>query len=319
MPTETVIRATNLTKNFAEVRAVKGIHLSVRRGEIYGLVGADGAGKTTTLRMLGTLSLPSSGNALVFGMDTVRQADGIKPAIGYMSESFNLYGSLTVRENLDFFAHLRGVPPTLARTRQDELLEFCRLQAFTERPAEYLSGGMQKKLALAVALLHQPELIFLDEPTTGVDPVSRRDFWRIISGFVARGVTVLCATPYMDEAERFNRVALMHEGEIIASDTPQNLKAAEPGELLEIRAEPTGRALSLLERVPATGRPQIFGDAIHLPLDDAAGRLPEISRLFAENQVRLRDARPIPPSLEDVFVARLSHSLSRRRPRLPQP
>jgi drug efflux transport system ATP-binding protein len=309
MEAETVVETTNLTKNFADVAAVKGINLNVRRGEIYGLVGADGAGKTTTLRMLGTLSLPSSGKALIFGRDIVKEADGVKQVIGYMSESFNLYGSLTVRENLDFFARLRGVPPVVAKTRQDELLEFCRLQPFTERLAEHLSGGMQKKLALAVALQHEPELLFLDEPTTGVDPVSRRDFWRIISGFVARGVTVLCATPYMDEAERFNRVALMHQGEIIADDTPQNLKMAEPGELLEIRAEPTGRALSLLKRASAASHPQIFGDTIHLPVDNAANGLADITRLFAENQVRLHDARPIPPSLEDVFVARLSAQL----------
>ena len=224
------IEAMGLQKRYEGVTAVRGLDLAVQRGEIFGLVGADGAGKTTTIQVLCTLSLPSAGEARVLGMDTVKQAGGIKESIGYMSERFNLYPTLSVEENLDFFARMRSLPRDVSGRRKEELLSFCRLEPFRERRAEHLSGGMQKKLALACSLIHEPEVIFLDEPTTGVDPVSRRDFWRIISGFRSRGITILVSTPYLDEAERFNRLALMHQGEIIACDTPQNLKAELAGE-----------------------------------------------------------------------------------------
>ena len=219
-----VIEAKNLEKRYGEVLAVRGLDLSVQRGEIFGLVGPDGAGKTTTIQMLCTLLLPSAGEARILGMDTVKQSREIKKRIGYMSERFTLYPTLTVSENLDFFARLRGMPREVSEPRKKELLRFCRLEQFQGRHAEHLSGGMQKKLALACSLIHQPEVIFLDEPTTGVDPVSRRDFWRIISRFLSQGITVLVSTPYLDEAERFSRVVLIHQGQIIACDTPQNLK-----------------------------------------------------------------------------------------------
>ncbi len=300
------IEAVGLQKRYGAVLAVGGLDLKVEQGEIFGLVGADGAGKTTTIQMLCTLSLPSAGEARVLGMDTVKQAGNIKHKIGYMSERFNLYPTLTVEENLDFFARLRNIPGDVSEQRKKELLSFCRLEPFRKRHAEHLSGGMQKKLALACSLIHEPEVIFLDEPTTGVDPVSRRDFWRIITGFLSKGITILVSTPYLDEAERFNRVALMHQGQIIACDTPQNLKAKLAGELLEIRAQPVRQAITILKQALSFGIPQLFGDTIHIAVNEAQKRSPEIKHLLEQGNITIEDIKPISPSLEDAFVARLA-------------
>ncbi|MFC1989552.1 ATP-binding cassette domain-containing protein [Chloroflexota bacterium] len=300
------IEATGLQKRYDGVTAVRGLDLSVHRGEILGLVGADGAGKTTTIQMLCTLSLPSAGEARVLGMDTVKQAREIKGKIGYMSERFSLYPTLSVEENLDFFARLRNVPRDISEQRKKELLHFCRLEPFRKRRAEHLSGGMQKKLALACSLIHEPEVIFLDEPTTGVDPMSRRDFWSIISGFLLRGVTVLVSTPYLDEAERFNRVAFMHQGQTIACDTPQNLKAGLTGQLLEIKANPVWKAAATLKQAPLSGAPQLFGDTIHIMVNDVERRSLEIKDLLEQKDITIGDIRPITPSLEDVFVSQLA-------------
>ncbi len=301
-----VIEASSLQKKYGNILAVSGLDLKVEHGEIFGLVGADGAGKTTTIRMLCTLSLPSAGQARILGMDTTKQAVNIKKKIGYMSERFNLYPTLTVAENLDFFARLRNIPRNVSEPRKQELLSFCRLEQFQQRPAEHLSGGMQKKLALACSLIHEPEVLFLDEPTTGVDPVSRRDFWRIISGFLSRGITIMVSTPYLDEAERFNRVALMHQGQIIACDTPRNLKAGLAGEVLEIRARPVRQAVTILKRASFSAAPQIFGDTIHITVDEAQKRLPEVKHLLEPEKIVIESVRPIPPTLEDAFVTRLT-------------
>ncbi len=301
-----VIEARGLQKKYDSVLAVSGFDLRVERGEMFGLVGADGAGKTTTIRMLCTLVLPSAGQARVLGMDTVRDAASIKGKIGYVSERFNLYPTLTVEENLTFFAKLRNIPLEVSEERQKELLHFCRLEPFRKRHAEHLSGGMQKKLALACSLIHEPEVIFLDEPTTGVDPVSRRDFWRIIADFLARGITVLVSTPYLDEAERFNRIAFMHQGQIIACDTPQNLKVQLPGELLEIRTRQTSKVVTVLPQAPFVQTAQVFGDTVHVMVDRGEERRAEINRLLKENSVSIIDLRPISPGLEDVFVSRLA-------------
>jgi ABC-2 type transport system ATP-binding protein len=252
--------------------------------------------------MLCTLSLPSAGEARILGMDTVKQAADIKGKIGYMSERFNLYPTLTVEENLDFFARLRNIPRDVSERRKKELLSFCRLELFRKRQAEHLSGGMQKKLALACSLIHEPEVIFLDEPTTGVDPVSRRDFWRVITGFLSRGITVLVSTPYLDEAERFNRVALMHRGKIIACDTPQNLKTELAGEILEIRANPVRETVTTLRQVPFSGVPRLFGDTIHIMVDEAEKRCSEVKNLLEQKNITVEDIRPITPGLEDAFV-----------------
>jgi ABC-2 type transport system ATP-binding protein len=300
------IETIGLRKRYDKVVAVSGLDLKVERGEIFGLVGADGAGKTTTIQMLCTLSLPTAGEARILGMDTVEQAAGIRERIGYMSERFNLYPTLTVEENLDFFARLRHIPRDAIEQRKRELLSFCRLEPFRRRQAEHLSGGMQKKLALACSLIHEPEVVFLDEPTTGIDPVSRRDFWKIITGFLSRGITVLVSTPYLDEAERFNRVAFMHQGQVIACDTPQRLKTEMAGEILEIRASPVPRAVAILGQAPFCGIPRLFGDTIHVVVDDAEKRRSEVEELLGREDVTVESVRPIPPGLEDAFVTRLA-------------
>jgi len=302
------IEVKNLQKRYKDTIAVAGIDLTVKKGDIFGLVGADGAGKTTSIKMLCMLERPSAGTVAVMGLDTLKQAAYIKPRIGYMSERFSLYSTLTVEENLDFFARLRLVPRVQARERKKELLEFSRLEPFRNRLAEQLSGGMQKKLALCCCLIHKPEIVFMDEPTNGVDPVSRRDFWLIVSRFVAQGITVFVSTPYLDEAERFNRVALMHEGKIIACNSPEKLKSQLPGELIQIKTDLPEKALALLRKTAWITSAQIFGDAIHLLVDNAGKRLSEIPVLLKEEGLTLEDARPIAPGLEDVFINLLDGS-----------
>jgi len=300
------IEAIGLQKKYANVTAVSSLDLRIERGEMFGLVGADGAGKTTTIRMLCTLLLPSAGEARLLGMNTARDAARLKDKIGYVAEHFNLYPTLTVEENLTFFARLRNMPRETSEKRIKELLQFCRLEPFRKRHAEHLSGGMQKKLALACSLIHEPEVVFLDEPTTGVDPVSRRDFWRIIAGFLARGITVLVSTPYLDEAERFNRIAFMQKGQVIVCDTPQNIKARFPGELLEIRTHQVNKVAAVLAPLPFVQTAQVFGDTVHVMVDRAGERRTEIDRLLKERSISTVELRHIAVGLEDVFITQLT-------------
>ena len=300
------IEAIGLQKKYANLTAVSSLDLRIERGEMFGLVGADGAGKTTTIRMLCTLLLPSAGEARVLGMNTARDAARLKDKIGYVAEHFNLYPTLTVEENLTFFARLRNMPRETSEKRIKELLQFCRLEPFRKRHAEHLSGGMQKKLALACSLIHEPEVVFLDEPTTGVDPVSRRDFWRIIAGFLARGITVLVSTPYLDEAERFNRIAFMQKGQVIVCDTPQNIKARFPGELLEIRTHQVNKVAAALAPLPFVQTAQVFGDTVHVMVDRAGERRAEIDRLLKERSISTVELRHIAVGLEDVFITQLT-------------
>jgi ABC-2 type transport system ATP-binding protein len=228
---EFAIEAQSLTKKFKDLTAVSALNLQIHPGEIFGLVGPDGAGKTTTLRMLSTAMLQTSGEAKILGLDTRTAEERIRDRIGYMPQRFSLYGDLTVDENLEFFADLYLVPAELKGKRKKELLEFTNLSAFTKRKGRELSGGMQKKLALACNLIHTPEVLFLDEPTTGVDPVSRREFWRILYGLSY--VTIVVTTPYMDEAERCNRVGLIREGKLLICDTPAEIKKKAGAKTLE--------------------------------------------------------------------------------------
>jgi ABC-2 type transport system ATP-binding protein len=299
------VETINLQKRYGSLLAVAGLNLKVERGEIFGLVGADGAGKTSIIRMLCTLISPSAGEARIMGMDTVKQTGKVKEKIGYVSERFNLYPTLTVAENLDFFARLRRIPPAVSEPRKRELLEFCRLASFHDRQAGFLSGGMQKKLALACALIHEPDVIFLDEPTTGVDPVSRRDFWVIIAGFLAKGITVLASTPYLDEAERFNKVAFVHHGRIIICDTPQDLKNGLGGTLLEIKARPVAGAVAVLRQAHFPASPQVYGNIVHQLIEDGQ-RSSEIAAWLKASGIAVESIAAILPSLEDVFVTRLT-------------
>ena len=221
-----LIEAVDLQKNYGFVHALRGVSFTVRPGEVVGYLGPNGAGKSTTIRMLCGILVPSAGTGTVAGFDIVRQSERIKERIGYMSQRFSLYGDLTVAENLRFFARLRGVPRRERQVRAERLLDFAGLSGFEDRQARFLSGGMRQKLALAATLIHEPAVLLLDEPTTGVDPVSRREFWRIIAGLHGSGATVLVSTPYMDEAERCSRVGLVHEGRLLLEGRPQDLLAA---------------------------------------------------------------------------------------------
>lgn len=302
-PDECAVYTTGLRKEFKGLVAVEGLDLEVRRGEIFGLVGPDGAGKTTTLRMLCGVLDPSGGEAVVAGYDVFRDPEQVKRRIGYMPQRFSLYGDLTVAENLRFFANLYHVPKAERLRREQELLDFSRLGPFRDRLAQDLSGGMKQKLALSCTLIHTPEVLFLDEPTTGVDPVSRRDFWRILYRLLREGVTLFLSTPYMDEAERCHRVALMEEGRLLLTDTPEGLKGRMRGELLELIASPQRKAREFLASRPGLLGVQVFGDRLHVWLESVARDIPELRRALEAEEIEVSSARRIEPSLEDVFVS----------------
>ncbi len=298
------IRADALRRHFGSVEAVRDISLEIPRGEIFGIVGPDGAGKTTLIQMLCGILDPTSGTGSVLDFDIVRDAARIAERVGYMSQVFSLYGDLSVGENLDFFADIRFVPPEKRRARIEQLLRMTRLEPFTARLARNLSGGMQKKLALATMLVHDPEVLFLDEPTTGVDPVSRRDFWEIVSDFLREGVTVVVATPYMDEAERCARVGLMHGGRLLAVDSPGALKRRLDGRMIEVWTPVPGAVLERVRRDPAVRDAQIFGRAVHVLVsrDETSHG---IGRRLADSGAPIEAIRDIEPTLEDVFVGLL--------------
>jgi len=295
-----------LRRTFGAVTAVAGLDLEVAEGEIFGLVGPDGAGKTTTMRMLtGTLP-PSGGSAQVAGFDVEDQAERLKEHLGYMSQRFGLYPDLTVEENLTFYADIYGVPRREYAARAERLLGFSNLTPFKQRLAGNLSGGMKQKLGLACALIHTPRVLFLDEPTNGVDPVSRRDFWRILYQLVREGVTIFISTAYLDEAERCNRLALLHDGRLLGLGTPDEVKAMMPGALLEVRTAAPRRTAAIL-RAHLTGvTVGLFGDRVHVAAADPAAAEASIRRELAGAGLALASLRRIEPSLEDVFVSVLA-------------
>jgi len=299
------VEAEGLTKTFGDLVAVDGVNLSVAAGEIFGLVGPDGAGKTTIMRLLTGVMAATSGAALVLGADVTRDPEAVRRRIGYVPQSSSLYADLTVMENLRFYAELFGVPRAARERKAAELLVFSRLEPFAKRLARNLSGGMRQKLALCAALIHQPEVLFLDEPTIGVDPVSRRDFWLLIYQLLQEGLTLLVSTPYLDEAERCHRVALMDHGRLVACDNPTALRSLLPGTLLEIRGPAPDSVSPLLSRLAEVQRIEVFGETLHLTVGDAAKALPAVrAALEREGHMDVR-LRPILPSLEDVFVTLL--------------
>jgi ABC-2 type transport system ATP-binding protein len=298
-----VIETQGLTKRFKKVTAVDGLDLSVRKGEIFGLLGPDGAGKTTTIRMLCAIMDPTEGSARVAGFDTKKEPEEIKKRIGYMAQQFSLYGDLTVLENLTFFADIFEVGRKERQERIERLLEFARLTRFKGRRAAHLSGGMQKKLALACTLIHQPEIIFLDEPTTGVDPVSRREFWDILTELHIEGVTLFVSTPYMDEAERCSRVSLMFEGNVIVCDTPERIKGLVEGQLLELRPDELREAALLIADLPGVLEVQTYGDLLHVFVDDAARRASEVQAALAASGISAEGLRQTRPRMEEAFIS----------------
>lgn len=302
MQTDFAISVHGLTKRYGEVLAVDHVDLTVTKGCIFGLVGPDGAGKTTTIRMLCGIIEPGEGVAVVADQDVVRYPDRVKDRIGYMSQRFSLYGDLTVRENIMFFADLFGVPVQHRESRLKELLAFSRLDPFQSRRAEFLSGGMKQKLALCCTLIHEPEVLLLDEPTTGVDPVSRREFWKILYDLLARGVTIFVSTPYMDEAERCNTVAFMSQGRILATGTPEELKAAIGKQVLAVRGTPRKLTRQIAQSLPGIEDLQIMGDMLHLIVRDGNAVAAELEQALKQQNVEIHTLKQVKPSMEDVFL-----------------
>ncbi len=297
-------------KAYDRVVALSDLSMSIEEGEMFGLIGPDGAGKTTAIRLMCGLLKPDGGTVRVLGRDPVRQHLEVTQTLGYLSQRFSLYGDLSIDENISFFAEIHGLSmrdPAI-RDRRERLLDLTQLAKFRTRLAEQLSGGMKQKLALACTLVHEPRIILLDEPTTGVDPVSRREFWKLLSEFLAQGITILMATPYLDEAERCSRVALLYEGRLVALDTPAALRAALAGIVMEVIAPDRDRATSVLERLPGIVDVQLFGERAHVriaadaPLSDAQ----HLTSALQAAGIEVESVRRVPASLEDVFIARVA-------------
>jgi ABC-2 type transport system ATP-binding protein len=299
---QSAIVADTLTKSFSGAQVVNSLSFSVRAGEIFGLVGPDGAGKTTTLRMLAGILPPSGGKATVGGFDVVRDPEGAKHALSYMPQRFGLYEDLTVDENIRFYADLFGVRRAERQARSAQLLQAAGMSEFRQRLAGNLSGGMKQKLGLVCALIHRPKVILLDEPTTGVDPVSRRDFWRILYELLAEGVAILISTAYLDEAERCHRVALLHQGKLLFCDTPANLKANFGKGVLSITAPEPRRLREELEGAEGISSLLLIGDGLHVVVDDVARRTPEFEARLKRANIPFEAMVQVAPSIEDLFI-----------------
>ncbi|OQY18309.1 MAG: hypothetical protein B6I35_13260 [Anaerolineaceae bacterium 4572_32.2] len=302
------ISAQGLLKQFrtrrGTVTAVDGLDLQVRRGETFGLIGPDGAGKTTATRVILGLLKRSGGQSSILGYDSMRDTFDIRERVGYIAQQFALPADMTVKENMRFFADVQGVGRREQRRRIPELLEFAGLGRFTGRLAGRLSGGMKKKLALACSLIHEPQVVMLDEPTLGVDPVSRREFWNLLGNLRAeKGLTIFVCTPYMDEAERCNRVGLMYQGRLIAYDTPQAVKKTVPGRLLEFTPSDFERAAPLVAGLEGVLELQTYGLMLHVFVDDAARRQSEIEAALAARGIACEGMREIEPRMEEAFIS----------------
>jgi ABC-2 type transport system ATP-binding protein len=301
--TKAIIETRTLTRDFKKTRAVDGLDLAIAPGELFGLVGPDGSGKTTTLRLLAGLLDLTDGEASVLGLDLKSRAEAIKPHVGYMAQQFSLYAELSVLENLQFFAELFDVSSKDLAERTGRLLEFAGLTGFKDRRAAHLSGGMQKKLALACTLVHQPEILLLDEPTTGVDPVSRREFWNILTELHIQGTTILVSTPYMDEADRCSRVGLMYAGRLVECDSPGNIRGRLTGDVIEVMPEDWQTAREMVAHLEGVREVQTYGEALHLLVDSGKRRLPEIKRSLKKAGLPCRSIRLAPPRMEEAFIS----------------
>lgn len=308
----TLVSATNLHKSFRGLQAVDGVTLHIKAGEIYGLVGADGAGKTTTIRLLVGALLPDAGEVSVCGYDVIRNTEQARSQLGYLSQRFSLYDDLTVLENIRFFAEVRGLSSSEWLLRSMEILEFVGLSNFKDRRAGQLSGGMKQKLGLASALVTRPRVLLLDEPTTGVDPVTRQDFWQLVIRLASsraisedESVCVIISTPYMDEASRCHRVGFMKSGRIIAEDTPSNLRARLNGRVLELRGSPINLLRHTAHRDPDVEDVQAFGDRLHIRVREGKSQdvLSRLRSQITSEGNRVDELRSVSPVLEDVFIA----------------
>jgi len=301
------VQVQGLRKRFGSVGAVEGIGFAVAPGEIFGLVGPDGAGKTTTMRMLAGVMRPDAGSVVVDGVDVVAEPERAKRHVSYMPQRFGLYEDLTVAENIGFYAELFEVPRAEGQARAGRLLAASNMDAFTRRLAGQLSGGMKQKLGLTCALVHAPRVLLLDEPTTGVDPVSRREFWQILYDLRAEGVAMVISTAYLDEAERCDRLALLDHGRVMHCDTPARLRQRMPGAIVRVSSDRARALLPALRSLPGVEGTLLVGDGLHLHVDDAARRLPEIAAAAARAGVAVDALAAVEPTVEDLFVALLEH------------
>src|SRR4026209_2271080 len=300
-----VVRFEAVTKRYGAVTAVDRLSMSIERGEMFGLIGPDGAGKTTTIRLMCGLLRADAGRVEVLGADPVREHRKVTDSVGYLSQHFSLYGDLSIDENIAFFAEIHGVRDYV--TRRDRLLEMTQLTKFRDRLADQLSGGMKQKLALACTLVHEPKVIVLDEPTTGVGSGSRPEVWELLSQFLAQGITILMSTPYLDEAERCTRIALLHEGKVLALDSPNRLRTGLSGTMFEVVVSEPRDALDKLTAQPDIASAQGFGDRLHVWIDrDLATAESILARAATAAGVHASSMRPVVPPLEDVFIARIT-------------
>jgi ABC-2 type transport system ATP-binding protein len=303
---DTLILAEKLSRHFGAVRAVDELDLRVGPGEILGLVGPDGAGKTTTMRLLCGAYEPTSGRAVVAGFDLGHHVAEARAATGYVPQRYSLYPDLTPAENLEFFSEAYGMPRAKRIARAKELLDFVGLTQFANRRSEFLSGGMKQKLSLACALIHRPRVMLLDEPTGGVDPVARQEFWRLLYTLLAEGSAILISTPYMDEASRCHRVGLMNHGRLMAEGTPHEIVRPLVGHLLELAATPQRAARQIASDFPGVADVQVFGDRLHLRADDPASVTERLPGALTDAGITVTHLRPTEPTLEDVFTELLA-------------
>lgn len=302
MENELLLETVDLIRDFGATRAVDGLNLQVRAGEMVGLVGPDGAGKTTAIRLLCGLLKPTSGVVRIAGYELPSQVEKAREELGYLAQRFSLYGDLTVKENLDFFAHVFDVPEEETEARSLQLLKFAGLEEFANRPASALSGGMQKKLGLACALVHQPKVLLLDEPTGGVDPIARQEFWHLLIGLLRSGSAVLVSTPYMDEAMRFNRVIFMNHGKALIQGAPRDLMATLAGHIIELASDSQYTARQIAIEDPDVEDVHTFGEYLHLRVSSSEELLKRLPRNLKAAGVKLNHLVPVSPTLEDVFI-----------------
>ena len=314
---EPAIAFDRVSKRYGELTAVDQVSFTIERGEMFGLIGPDGAGKTTSIRMACGLLRADAGNIQVLGHDPITQHRAVTADLGYLSQRFSLYGDLSIDENIAFFAEIHGVRRYEAA--RDRLLEMTQLAPFRSRRADRLSGGMKQKLALACTLVHEPKILLLDEPTTGVDPVSRREFWKLLSEFLSRGLTIVMSTPYLDEAERCARVALLHDGHLLAVDRPEHLQAGLGGQLLEVSVRDRRPSLEVLRSIPGIVDVQSFGDRAHVRIrDQQAAVAAAIAQAMERAGGSGVSVRPIAASLEDVFIDLITARTRVAAPELPR-
>ena len=309
---QAIICTEKLSRSFQKNEALREVDICVQHGEIFGLVGPDGAGKTTMLRLMAAVMRPTSGRVTVAGHDSVRDTEKIRAHVGYMPQKFSLYGDLSVAENLEFYADIFGVQGEERRRRFAQVLGFAHMADITDRRAKQLSGGMQKKLGLACTLIHRPDVLLLDEPTTGVDPVSRREFWDLLTELHVQGTTIVISTPYMDEAERCTRIGLLFKGELIQCGTPREIKALVRGQVLELHPDRLEESYALLSQRPEAREVQVYGTLLHVFVEDANAAWPRLQTALNAVNVKVDNMRLIHPRMEEAFIS-LIHGMQESR------